>query len=360
MSDMLESLPAADLYIAGGQTGAVPLIPGIVDRSDVQAALKDTKTVSETDFGVPLATPLKYNSWYKPDYFERHGISKELVYFAGHEALASYLGIEYEGIVNQAITSIADRDQALVFEYSEEELGRLEKILERLGAPYTLGLTPTFEDTEPRPIDYVIAASYKHFQPAALDSTIQDVFEYSSNDPRLAVVSELTEGQIEESYEHYMAAFSEVQSSNPMDATFGEEDYRTMMTSRDYIKFVCEDSKGLANIFVVNSVKLCNWIDQEFVRQRFPVAYDADKVLFCPGIFSRPDAPPALSLSTFGLAANAFVRAEIEPVLLTECNDVSVNYIPKLITIATQRTRLSHIAVHQPLQTQAVEVLMID
>jgi hypothetical protein len=335
--------------------------PGL-DQADYTTAIADPNTITIPATSIPLATPLSNNHWFRQEYFDKHlGDGHDLFYYCGSLEVADQIGQTRDMVTDFLIGEVSSRGISLVFEQSDERDARpvFEGSLDRIGSvPHAFPLDTALADAKYQPIHHVFLTKYEGGAAGEIAPDMYDAYrkKYGHSGPT-TVEEALDPSEIEQSYEHYVAAFRQVSDHDPIAATFTQEEYAAILTDPEYYKFVYRDGKGIANLCIANAIQKCDWINQDRMAEEFPDKYDAGLVLFCPGIFTRPDAAPGHSLDTLGLAAKVFEASGVEPAVVVECNDVSARYIPRILEVATKKAGVSTIHVGEPVVSQSVQVL---
>lgn len=357
-------------YIEAATTSSSLYLPGLIGK-DLRGALQDAETITDTVSGRPLATPIAHNSWYRgsEEYFTAQVAcgSQDLYYYCGLP------GVDLRGALIPMLKKLEERRGVLVFEHSTERPNDvlLIEALDfmqsgfKIQELHTVAKTRGGTEKTYYPAQYIYSARYEGGQQTDGAQDVEEILkrgsEASENDG-VHMCAELEQASISEVYEGYMEAFSEMSTHSPISWTFDEERFVETMRSPRHLKYVVNAvGGGVLGMCVVSDIRELEWFNYaavtQYIENRFRIDSSLVPIVACPLIYSRIDAPMALSRKLFRAVAKSFAAAGTDPVCVIECIDPNASAVTRLLELGTKNAGVSKLTVGAPVVRQQVSVL---
>lgn len=324
--------------------------------SEIRNALADphTKTLRTKSYGtLPLLTPLQHNPEYNSGYFSKHYAEVPVYYYSGNfgDLLVTDTKAAAQSIKH--LEDLAAQGALVVTDYETKDSARLamlEQSMDRAGIAYK-----KTEFTDPRNETY---ASVTHFagqshtkgieSGTSPSQTFNEAFAVQQaknpelynrqNGTALISAEEIDDDLMEEVWSMYQAQFEKLIAENPSMQAQTKADLRTTLSSDGAMLIATfEDGKPTCAGYFVSDITQVYWLRNEFYAQAFP----GKTVWYFPGIAAKPEHEGrANSIAITSLGARIAHQCSIEPVITFQCTNISKDYIPRIVQLAVERTKL--------------------
>lgn len=120
---------------------------------------------------------------------------------------------------------------------------------------------------------------------------------------------------------------------HPSLLAYDKEYFMSSIKSPDVATFVNFTDGQPACFMMMADIRSCFWLNQSYYKS------DKQRVLFCPGIVAdKKSGQLASSMKSIKMYIELEKQVENPPLFATQCTEISVDYIPKLIEHALKRS----------------------
>jgi len=296
---------------------------------------------------LPLLTPLEnYDTWFNVAYYRRLvGAHTPLWYYNHLSPLQRTDRSAYAEALLPALRQLSAVRGILVIDHTDHEALMIENELAALTAKADVTYTDFSMTGGPLARHYHYASEGHPIQPTTVlpRRHLYQAYRYGLgtgeiHDDMVTVAPELSDADIETSWQFYKPAFDKLTADDPVYAGFTESEFIDIMQDPGFAKFVYRQGGAIVNICLLATVKTCNWFNQFYFQQHHPEEYEDDAVYCSPGVVMNPEVvTPASSIRTMKMVGQVLRLSGTEPVITFACDEESNKQVPKLSEYAMRR-----------------------
>ena len=335
-----------------------------VTAEEAESALRDPAThaieleVSNEIIRFPLFMPYRYNGWLSPDFFDERFDSP--VYYVSHiqemledESVSGSIRSAFEELYRQRAVLITEH-----LEGNDDPAAKIMNMLNENGIPFKYDSLTDNESYpasewhyggEITPLDESPISAIGMVQ--AYDRGVQegkyeDVEESGSG---TRVVDTVEGHDLDRLWDLYRGPFSYLGSIHPIRSSFTYEEFTSAMTDPNVTKVIHqEDGEIVTFCFLQSDLDYCPWINKDFYKNLYPQKYEDGDILYFPGIVTDENKRGhAYAENVINMLVDAAHDSGTQPMVIFECNDLSREYIPKIVERYINDSNKLHIDIQQ-------------
>lgn len=335
-----------------------------LSEEEITQALMDERTISiaiETDSDpivLPVFTPVEYTSWYNQQFFEKNKEQfKEVLHFSASPSTVSLMNDNHLAEISK---QLKDGDKTIVFDHQEgssEISNALNSLLNNCGLKYEERFLGDEQGAPSKELHFV---GKTHLNPEASIHGIYQGLSLTETYNSMVVSGEINEQdgtsllygpnisseELTKLWDIYREPFAKLIEDDPLRMALNRDEFDDMMTDPASINIVHRNEGGdiVAFMQLVNNLKVCSWLNEDYYAQSFNEAYTGNELWYFPGVVTDINNRGEMhSFKLVQLMTKLASAADIQPTLIFECSEISATYIPEIVSAAISETKLAAI-----------------
>lgn len=141
-------------------------------------------------------------------------------------------------------------------------------------------------------------------------------------------------------WEIYQNPFEDISVSSPISAGYDKKGFMDVLSDPNVIKVVNKNQEIITTVgLFVTNFDHSPWLNEDYYKYKYKHAYDTDNILIFTGIVSDENMKGSMySLELIKLLVKVQEARDSNAIITFECNEVSANYLPRLVEFAINRS----------------------